>query len=336
MRLRRVPVSIFVVIAVLAGSELAVRAVSSKLEQPLVWVNREAQNKVAAMDALRRSAGGASVAFVGSSMTQAAVEPSLMTRLIGSKRPAFNAALDGIDMRALEFWTLNVVVPRLKPRAVVIGLSSRELSDVGKNQRTFAKTFFASPAVKRLDGRAGRLERLEAWTEKHSYVFRYRTVLRRPADARAIPGPTDVGPLGITRALPAFQSRPFDASVIFRDRISKRVLNNYAVGKRSLASLDRIVRALDRRGITAVIVEMPITSEAISLHPHGATDYAAFERAMARFIATHKVGFIPMRSSFVGTSEFVDPFHLNTAGAKRFTELLAPRVRSALAAAGSP
>ena len=129
MRGGRVSLSLLMVVLVLGGSELAVRAVSSKLQPPLLWVNREAQNKAVAMDALRRSKGGASVVFVGSSMTNAAADPALATRLLGVKRPAFNAALDGADLRALEFWTLRVVVPKLRPRAVVIGVSSREFNE---------------------------------------------------------------------------------------------------------------------------------------------------------------------------------------------------------------
>jgi len=88
---KRTPVPIVVLVVLVLVSELGLRAIAGHLQPPIVWANREVQHKVAAMDALRGS-GGASVVFVGSSMTNAAASPQLATRLLKTARPAFNAS----------------------------------------------------------------------------------------------------------------------------------------------------------------------------------------------------------------------------------------------------
>ena len=322
MRWRRIAIPALVVVVVLAGSELAVRAVASKLEAPLLWLNREAQNKASAMDALHAK-GGASVVFVGSSMTNAAADPRLLTQLLHLKRPAFNAAIDGTDLTALEFWTLHVVVPRLRPRVVVIGLSSREFNGAGLNQRGFARKFFASQAVRRLDGRLSTLGRIDAWLSDHSDLIRYRKVLRLPATAHKVAHPSDVNAYGVTNSLGPFQRRPYGFGEAFRLRITESVLNDYRISRAEIAALDRLVRALDGMKIGVALVEMPLTRDVIPMHTHGERDYAAFKRALAAFEASHHVVAVDMRTPFPETSEFVDPLHLDARGARRFTSMLA-------------
>jgi hypothetical protein len=333
---RRIILPLAIVVAILAGSELAVRAVASRLDAPLVWLNREAQNKVTAMDALRQAKGGSAVVFVGSSMMNAAEDPALTTKLLGLKHPAFNAAIDGADIRSLEFWTLHVVVPRLRPRVVVIGVSSREFNDNGLNQRGFERKFFDSEAVRRLDGRLGTLARVEAWLDDHSDLLRYRTVLRRPAEARAVPRPTDVDALGVAASIRPFQRRPYGFGKVFRRRITDLVLNDYAIGGVEVAALDRLVRGLDRLAIKVVLVEMPVTDDVIPMHPRGQADYASFRRAFAAFVATHDVVSVDMRTPFPDTAEFVDPLHLDARGSRQFTQDISGLIRRAFLSPRSP
>jgi hypothetical protein len=189
-------VSIAVAVALMFGAELVVRAAASRLPEPLVWNDHEVQNKVARMDALGRQVAGASAVFVGSSSMNAAADPILTDRLIEARtRPAFNAALNGADLRSLEFWVTRVVLPKLRPQVVVLGTTSLELNDRGITQTDFFRKLKRSEGARRLLGDLGPRARAEAWAEDHSYLARYRTELRRPSkiikgDALAGKSPT--------------------------------------------------------------------------------------------------------------------------------------------------
>jgi hypothetical protein len=69
-----------------------------------------------------------------------------------------------------------------------------------------------------------------------------------------------------------------------------------------------------------VLVEMPVTQDAIDAHPHGADDYRLFEQILGTFASRTQV--IDAHAWFEGTTEFADPFHLNSKGRARFTRQL--------------
>ena len=326
--MKKIPVAILVALAVVVGAEGGVRAIAPRLVSPLTWGDREVQNKAAAIDALG-ARGGASVVFVGSSMTNAAADPRLTTRLLGLPRPAFNAAANGVDLVSMEQWTMDVVVPRLRPRAVVIGLSSRELNENGSNQLMFRSKFEDSPAVRVVEHRATMLQRLDNIASRYSYLVRYRSVLRRPKGAIKHPAADDVGTLGVIAALRAEQRVPYRVLPVFRTRIAARVLNDYAIGSRETDALAGLVTRLRARKISVVIVEMPLTDDAIALHTHGAADYEAFHRTLHAFVAGRSIPFVDLHDRFP-SKDFFDPLHLSRTGTIAFTTQLANVLRTTL------
>ena len=331
-RRSRLPISIVVTAVLVLAAEAAVRAAAGTLPQPLEWPDREAQNKVERMDLLERR-GGASIVFVGSSMMNAAGDPAAATRLLGARRPAFNAALNGADMRSMEVWTMRVVVPRLRPRAVVIGFSSLELNDNGITQREFYDKLRRSPAVRRALGTAGLLERAEGWVENRSSLFRYRSVLRRPAEALsdrrdAELAQVEVSRLGVLRAIPAFHRRPYSIPPEFRRRTTEESFHAYAVGGAQMAALERLVRGLVARDIRPILVQMPVTDDIVPMHPRGSADFAAFTAALGRCCLGATIPRLDMRAPFGSDPAlFVDPVHVSGAGAARFTQTVAAFLR---------
>jgi hypothetical protein len=328
---RRLPLSIAVAVVLVLLAELVVRALAPRLPEPLLWNDHEVQNKVARADALGR-AGPASAVFVGSSSMNAAADPRLTDRLAATERPAFNAALNGADMRSMEFWITQVVVPELRPEVVVLGTTSLELNDRGTTQGDFFRRLMRSEGARRLTGRLGRRGRLEAWAEDRSYLFRYRTELRRPGtilngDPAAARG--RVGPRGVLGAIPDFHKRPYAVPAEFKRRTEEESYHDYTVGGSQLRALERLADTLERRSITLVLVKMPVTTDLVPLHPRGRRDYERYERALENFADSHAVEFVDAAAHIGDPTDFVDPIHLNARGMRTFTRLLAPVISRA-------
>jgi hypothetical protein len=323
---RRMRGAIVLAVVFVLLAELAIRAGAPKIRDPLLWPDWEAQNKVAAMDALG-ARGGASLVFVGSSMVNAGYDPSLATTQLGAKRPAFNAALNGSDLRTTDVWTREVVVPRLHPKVVVIGFNSGEMNDHFNDQGGLYDKMIQSPYGRAAAGTGTVLQKIDGWLIKRSYLVRYRSVLRHPVDALVGEDRAQlvqsVTPLGFFEALGKFQKRPYSPGLSKQLGIWDEVFKNYRPGGRQLSALDRLVKDLTAKGIRVVLVRMPVTKDIIPLHPRGAADRERFGAVLASFVATRPVTFVDAETA-IGYSPglFVDPVHLNRKGQQATTTLV--------------
>ncbi len=316
----RLPLPIVAALVVLVLAEIALRVAAPKLGPLNTWNDWEATRKVEVMDALAAK-GGASVVFVGSSMTNAALDPLLYSQLSGAPRPAFNAALNGAGTRLFDLWTLRVVVPRLRPKVVVVGLSSRELNDLGSSSEHAYESVRGSPGGRSVATDLSPTEWILRAGDQ-SYLVRYRQRLRSPSTLFDTPpgaGRASVGPLGQLAALRIF-NRPQYLTEDFHKNVVPRTLARYSVGGRALSSLRHMVEELTAAKIRVVLVEMPVTQDAIDAHPRGADDYRLFEQILGTFASRTQV--IDAHAWFEGTAEFADPFHLNSKGRARFTQQL--------------
>jgi hypothetical protein len=233
----------------------------------------------------------------------------------------------------MERWTMEVVVPRLRPSVVVIGLSSRELNDRGLDAADAYDLVVGSRGFRNATGDGTIADRLEDRLAGWSYLVRYRTILREPSrwsGRKGSPPGARVNELGVLRALRIFDNATYATRPRFLRATAARSLNDFTIGGREIAALGRLVNRLTARGIRVVLLEMPITDDEIKLHPNGAADYARFEAALARFVAAHPaVRYLDMRARFPGTADFRDPHHLNGRGKGRFTQLLASIIKGA-------
>jgi lysophospholipase L1-like esterase len=326
-RRHQFPVALLVAVLVVVAGEGAVRAFASRLDPPLRWQNWEAQNKVARMDDLA-ARGGASVVFMGSSTVNAAADPLQFARLRPSSRPPFNAALNGADARLDERWLLDVVVPRLRPDVVVLGISSRDLNDNASHRQL--RLYLASAAGRRAMGLESLTDRFERRAEELSYLVRYRTTLRRPSQVwrggDRFRDAARVAPLGQLFALRIYANAPYTITSSFRAVARRDSLHRFAVGGEQTAALRRVVARLRAQGVDVVLVTMPITVDGIALHPEGPQDYERFRTVRDRLVAETGVRSLDLTPEFPSTKGFFDPFHLNGAGRARFTEALASRL----------
>jgi hypothetical protein len=236
-----------VALRLLGAAEIALRVGADRLRPPRLWHTWEAQHKVAQMDAMAARGRRASIALVGSSMTNAAVDPRQLTERLALGRPAYNAALNAAAARTIERWTLDVVVPSLRPDVVVVGLSSRELNDGGSIQRERFEAMVDSTAGRAAFGSGGLSGRIETVAQRWSYL-------------------------------------------------------------------------------AVVLVKMPVTADAVGMHPRGAADYHRFEHAFDRLAERCDCATVDLTAGFRDPELFFNALHLDGNGRDRFTDELAARL----------
>ena len=304
------------------------RAASSHLSPLLDWPDWETQNKIAAVDRLA-ARGGASIVTVGSSIVNAGMDPVALTKALGDDRPVFNAALNGSNVPSTRLWTMQVVVPRLRPRVVVIGIDGVELNGGGRGERRFLNLLRGSKGWRELIGSGSLYERISDRASDWSYLVRYRSMLRKPTSLFKVDtGPVEqhVESLGTFR--PGIRTERPDALRKHRFRtFDKDLLNGSPVGRNRLATLGRFVDELTARGIRVVLVRMPTVDE-IGLDANKPGPYGRIEATMNTFVATHRLRYVDLRPSFTDIALYSDVHHVNLAGKRRVSEILTPILRS--------
>ncbi|HEX3541311.1 MAG TPA: hypothetical protein VHT75_12835 [Acidimicrobiales bacterium] len=326
---RRVGVPLAVAVAVVLLAELVVRGASSRLAAPSAWPSPELQKKYDRIVALAGAHRRTDVVLVGDSMLDAAGDPSAL-RAAGAPPGIYNASIAGETLPAIADWTERIVVPRLHPRLVVIGFSANELNPAVLAPASGFAAYRRSRAVRAASGNGDVVDRADAFLRQHSYLYRYRDVLRHPLGDPAAAAVFDP-PLAADGHDLNFADQGYLAGGLPHAKSIvtgiMATLAGFKVGPDNVAILQHLLAWLRGQGIAALFVAMPVTADLISLFPGGAPTYqgatAAFQSVAAGTAATFVApGTWP-------TSLFADPVHLNGAGTARFSSYLAPLISSA-------
>jgi hypothetical protein len=331
-----VAVPLVVALLVVLLGEVAVRAVSSHLPEPQLWSSPESQIKYDEMRALARAHQTGGVVLLGTSLTDVGIDPALLSGELGAHLPVYDASLAGGTLESVRWWYDHVVAPFLQPKVVVFGISSRELNPSDPQAATLAEQFFAAPAVRHIDGTESVMQRLERYAGDASYLFRYRKVLRQPSQVVHKTTPIDNQERFLTSL---GMATPFAAMVYQRSPVidaffRTTVTANYHVGAAKVSALGGTLADIRASHAAALLVAMPITADYIALHPHGAADFGRYEQVMAE-VAT-QVGVPEMPTQVWPPALFADPIHLNQAGARRLTPLIARALVPLLPHAAQP
>lgn len=322
---RRRLIPLIVAVALLALIDVSVRAAVPRAASFNAWNDWQATHKVEAIDALARR-GGSPLVLMGSSMMDYAVDPAALSKQLGLQRPAFNASLNGAEARLMDFWLLNVVVPRLRPRFVVIGVSSRELNDLGRGTREAFEAVRNSYGGRTVADDLSPTQRILEVGERVSGIVRYRALLRVPSrlvNAEPLEAALAVSALGAPthpRRLDTYRTLP-------------PISGGFAVGGSAMRALEHLVERLKSSKIRVLLVEMPISPDGYARHPNGMADYRSFQQTIAQFVATTGTSFADLLTPFPTTEWFGDTLHLNRRGRERFTQLLAGTLGPIVAAA---
>jgi hypothetical protein len=313
-RSMRTPV---IVLAVVLVAELVARVLASGLPNP-AWTFPQHDRKVDQMEAMFAARETVDVVLVGNSSVNSGFHVDDLEAFSGLGT-FYNAALDGSSMRLIEDWTLNVVVPLVAPKVVVIGLTSRDLNDASLSNAEVFGDYLASRGRARFLGEETIGHKTRSVLSSLSALVRISPFLREPASLVLQYNPA--GPSTGEFVLPGEEYAP---RVVDITRTRERALNDYALGGIELESLTRLVRSLESQGIRVIVMEMPyVNPDYLDLHPEGAADYQAYREVVADFASTEALPYVDLTDYPWTTAEFYDFLHVNSAGIDLLNRMLA-------------
>ena len=302
------------VAAALAAStvELLARSLSDRLPAPRVWHDPVAQLKVAQMEGLRREGAGAGVVFGGSSQVLEGVHPPTVAPELG--RRAYNAALHRGFLPLTERWLLDEVLPRLRPRLVVLGVGVLDLTDNGIGQYEVVDRFEGALARRRdATARLRRTAIERSAVLRHGLAVRGSTVMLR--DLR-------VGEYG--EGLEFADATEYRLSDKKRAYIEDELLADYETGPKCIETLGRIVAGIRATGAAVVVVELPHTDELLPMLPGGQPRVDRARQELRRAVSELGVRLVDDLFAPAGREQrwFADCIHLNGAGMRMASEVL--------------
>jgi hypothetical protein len=314
-------IALAVAVVVFLAAEGAARVLEPRLGEPVLWGDLETQWKVEQMDHLA-SEGGADVVFFGSSIVNAGLDPELYAERSPPGTVVYNAALNATSPHLLELWATEIVLPRLQPQLVIIGLSSRELNDNGISQAEQYGRYVGSI------GRAFEIDqpnvpqRLDRALSEMSVLMRLRSELRRPFSVFNQLRGTTVQNLQLTDqgAVTRLRTIEYHIADVFRERTVDKDLVDYEIGGLEVGALSRLIDAIRATGADVLLVDMPVVeADYAPMHPNGQTDLDEYRAVLADFAADRAVPLTTPGNNPWPSGDFADPLHLNQSGVDRLT-----------------
>jgi hypothetical protein len=317
--------SSFSFVAVLLLAEMTSRWLSPSLPiDPGKWPRVEIAQKLDQMRDMANKEERVEVLFVGSSMMAGGVDPVRFTEQSGLS--SYNAAFAGPSMRTITPWTLDIVVPLLKPRFVVLGVQSRELSDNGPKNEVMYEKFVASPGYREAASNValqigGKLENL-------SEFLRNRRILREPSQLFAADSEEALATAAIRHEIGP-RGRRNDAagsyhnSRKFSQALLDKALIDYEVGGPELAALAKLETGLRRQGVELIIMNMPVTDDYWEAHEDPIGNRASYRSALEDVVDRAGIRLVDAEDAFPDAEEFRDPMHLDVAARISLADALA-------------
>lgn len=311
-------------LAVLLVAEAAVRVLEPRLPEPRDWFSPSAARLVREMDAAERAGATGGFVVAGSSMAGRDLVPD---RVVTERwYPARSVALAGGGQTTVqERWLTGEVEPRLRPDAVLWGISSL---DFNATRRADTIDRYAAARATRTD-RLGAADRALART---SALARHRDALRDPyLMLQVLTGADESDALPDRRGDDVMQFvtgyRDLPPAKLARLRAEEAAfardtqLRDFEIGDDEVAAYRSTLRSLRRTTDRAVVVIMPVTQEYIDAHPDGARDYERWVRVVTRVAREEGVAILD-ETRAMPDEAFRDLEHLDVEGAAAFSDRL--------------
>lgn len=280
---------------------------------PGEWPRTEMAQKLDQMRNYDNAGRRFAVVFAGSSMTADGIDPNAFTKAAGKQ--GYNAAFAGPSVRTIAPWTINVVDPLLHPKAVVLGVQSREMNDNGPKNVRMYQSFQTSPGYKQFRSATGQLER---HLESLSDFLKYRRLFRRPSELlHTTTNPfagvhlrQQIGPRGARIE----DNVNYRNTKKFSQHLYEETLVDFHVGGPEYDSLVNLAERLKAQGIKLIVLTMPVTPAYWQAHQHPVKDKAAFHRIIHKFERATNVTMINAEKAFPDHLPFREPMHLDVEG----------------------
>jgi hypothetical protein len=309
------------VVVVLVLAELFTRAIASHLPAPLQWDAYETQVKVNQIDALAQR-GGADVVYFGSSIVDVGIDPQEVDRTLDGHITSYNAGLSAAIPRMTANWAEHVVIPRLHPKVIVIGLCSYDLGAEDPLRTVVYDAYLGSSGVRQVMGTDDPIQAVDRWLGEHSSLWLHKYQLRDPAAVlHAIEGHTPTqDPVAVDLAA---DGRQTDAQNQPYQDLTTVDVKGWRLGKKDTAAIDGLISYAHRRGIKVVLVDMPVAPQFVAAT--GSARYQDFNNDLGA-IGRRTGATVLFYQTARNDSLFLNNIHLNHTGA----ELLSARLGGAL------
>ena len=304
-------------VVVLLVADLAARVVGAAFPEPSIWYHDIAQAK--ARQLVERKGESLDMVFAGTSQTYYGVDVAVIDRALGTT--SYNAGVPAGVPPIQERWLPRQVLRRVDTDLVVWGVSLLDLND-GRDL-SVVSAYDEAYAT-----RKGFLADLDRGISRWSGLFRHRRQLTDPEVWRQAFKGED--PMAASRAVLRDDGvrvpgdrRPTERQ---RQRMEDRIVVDYEVGTKMLASLRSTIERVQDRGTDVVLAWLPVPERLLELLPEPGLQAAA-RRRMRDF--AHEVGvtLIDLSDGFTN-DDFLDYTHLGPTGAARLSLRMAAALRS--------
>ena len=313
-----VPLLLASALLVVLLCELGARLLAPHLPGLGGWHSREVQAQVARIEQ-RANAGGVNLAFIGSSTIGAALDPEALSEAVGDDW--YTAWMAGADEPVIELWTNEIVVPKLDPDFVVLGLTSFELNDAYSSEGLLS-SYTTSPGRLRAIGTLSPRDKAIGWLEERSALMALRQYLRSPGELVArLTGriPNMAPPHG---QFDGARSRSYGQEPEGMQRV-RGYVREFAVGGSATVSLERAIAELKAQGREVAIIDLPVLeSEWAAMHEHGEVDLEAYREVLRDLATRRDVRLFTYAGQFQDRDLYRDPIHLNGRGSEQFSAVL--------------
>ncbi len=261
---------------------------------------------------------------VGSSSVGIAVRPDDLPE----GGTGYNYWLAGPSMRSVADLTTDVLLDRVRPETVVIGVTMREFSE-GPFQRAHHSALVESYAFEDATGRSTVIDDADEALKSVSALARYRDVLRDPV-----------------RLVDQIQTGPLPPDQVaddghLTDRGDDRMVDeppehleqergamvDYSLADADLDALDHLLAVLAKRNIRAIVLNLPVSAKFIGLADGGQRSQLTFTDRVRSVSEKHSAFWVDSMIEPWDDEWFADVNHLNDRGAAR----LEPILKAALA-----
>jgi hypothetical protein len=283
------------------------------------WIgtfNSEFDIKISYLDQLVRQNGKVDCIFLGSSQFDNDADPQVFTqayaRLSGQKLTCFNFSIQTLTAGPAG-QIARLLVDRYHPRLFVYGISARDLSS---NFGELARPLMDDPWLRYKLGN----DNLAGWLQEHSYAIRGLVNVRN----RLLPDYNQVR-TGLLAGLDVYG---------FHSRTGNNLSNTkpnfipeYVWSKEDVAGLEAML-AMNSAKMKVVVVEVPVHASFLPNYVEAdpAKYTSLFVKPVNKRIQARGVSFIQTQTAMesqIGDTGWFDIKHLNSQGAKIYSEFLA-------------
>jgi hypothetical protein len=249
-------------IAVVAAAEGMARLVSPQLEPVNDWPRSD---YVQHEQGLAARADQLQLLILGSSVAGRAPSPDDILDA-GGPGPGYNYWLAGPSMRSISLLATDVLLERASPSVVIIGLTMREFNN-GPSQQNHFDALRQSYGLQTASGRRTAIDTMDHTLQSVSALARHRLAFQDPArlvrELRA-PAliPEHIAPDGHLSDRGDNQLADEPPSHLAQERFA---MANYDVSQEDLDALARLLDRLHARGITTLVVNLPVTEHFIDM-----------------------------------------------------------------------